>query len=65
VQHTRQALDAVAGIRSARLIHAITELRTTITAHTDLQTLVDEIDDGIAAPPAETGSDPSPHTDTG
>lgn len=55
-QHTRQALDAVAGVRSARLIHALAQLRTSIAEHpdhTELQTLVDEIDAGIGAPPVE------------
>ncbi|MGH3681446.1 MAG: hypothetical protein ACRDT2_14540, partial [Natronosporangium sp.] len=53
VQRTREALDAVAGIRSARIIHAITQLRSTIADHpdqTELQNLVDEIDAGIGAP---------------
>ncbi|MGH3680229.1 MAG: hypothetical protein ACRDT2_08255 [Natronosporangium sp.] len=67
-QHTRQALDAVTIVRSARLIHAIAQLRSSITEHpdqTELQTLVDEIDTGIGAPPSEPGSDSSPRTDAG
>jgi transcriptional regulator with XRE-family HTH domain len=59
-QRTRQVLAAAAGIRSARLTYAITEIRTTATGHPDqpaLQALVEEIDAGIGASCDELGSE--------
>ncbi|MPZ26512.1 MAG: hypothetical protein GEV12_08645 [Micromonosporaceae bacterium] len=56
VEYTRQALHAVAGIRSARLIHAIAQLRTAAAAHPDqaaLPDLVEEIDASIGTPDEE------------
>lgn len=53
---TRQVLEALTAIRSARLVHALARLRAAAADHpdrTELPSLVDEIDAGIGAPDEE------------
>lgn len=58
--YTRLVLQAAAGIRSARLSHAITHIRTAATSHPDqpaIQPLVDEID--AAESPGNAAGEPA------